>query len=153
KLNAMEKGFFIASIAAVSLVGLVSVRQAPTQKVKHPVGPTSVTKSTNAAAVTNIAAADTVPANVEFKSLNSVTNKDDKGATKTINAVDKNGRKYKVVMKDDDSLEFYIDDKKISPGEMDNYKTLIDDIEQAVELGEKKNLEKMKKAKEEQSGQ
>ena len=36
KLNAMEKGFFIFSIVAISLVGFVSMKQVPAQKTKSP---------------------------------------------------------------------------------------------------------------------
>ena len=151
KLNAMEKGFFIVSITAVSLVGLLSIKQGPTEKVKDSAGPTSITKTTNAATETNIAQIDTVPASVEFKSLNSVTNKDDKGATRTITAVDKSGKKYKIITKDEDPIQLFIDDKKIPAGEMDNYKTLIDDMEQSAEIRQKREIEKMRKAKEEQS--
>ena len=48
---------------------------------------------------------DTVPAPVEFKNLNAVTNMDENGETRTITATDKSGKKYKLVMKNDDSMD------------------------------------------------
>jgi hypothetical protein len=36
----------------------------------------------------------------------------------------------------------FIDDKKIPAGEMDNYKTLIDDMEQSAEIRQKEKLKK-----------
>ena len=151
KLNAMEKGFFIVSITAVSLVGLLSVKQVPSDKGNRSTYPTSVTKTADPALVVNAERIDTVPAKIEFKSLNSVTNKDDNGATRTITAIDKSGKKYKIVTKNDDPIELYVDDKKIPAGEMDNYKMLIDEMEQAVEIRQKRDMEKMMKAQEEQS--
>jgi len=151
KLNAMEKGFFIVSITTVSLVGLLSIKQASPDKVKHSIGSNPVSNSTNVPAITRTQQIDTVPASVEFKSLNSVTNKDDKGATRTITAVDKNGKKYKIIAKNDDPIELYVDDKKIPEGEIDIYKTVIDDIEQGSEMRQKRQIEKMRRSKEEQS--
>ena len=91
------------------------------------------------------------PGQLEFKSLNSVTNKDDNGATRTITATDKSGKKYKIVMKNDDPIQLYVNDKKIPAAEMDNYKELINEIELAAEHGQKNDLEKMRRAREEQS--
>ena len=45
----------------------------------------------------------------------------------------------------------FVNDKKIPAGELDNYQTLIDEMEQAVEFRQKKDIEKMKKAQGEQS--
>ena len=157
KLNAMEKGFFIVSITAISLVGFLSVKRTP-EDSKQVINPTLVSKIVDPAMV-DTELIDTIPGKVEFKSLNSVTNKDDKGATRTITAVDKNGKKYKIVTKNDDPIELYIDDIKIAAGEMDNYKTLIDDMEEeSIELRQKseiektiKEIEKMKNDQQEQS--
>ncbi len=153
KLNAMEKGFVIVSITAISLAGLFSIKQAPTDKIKikQPVNSTSVSKASTAATVSNTDQKDTIPANVEIKSLNSITNKDEKGVTRTITAVDKSGRKYKIVSKNDDPIEMYVDEKKVPASEMDEYKSLIDHIEQSAEMRQKSEIEKMRKAREEQS--
>jgi bla regulator protein blaR1 len=151
KLNAMEKGFFILSLIAISLVGMVSMKQAPAVKQRSSISAIPVTRALNDTTANQTELTDTVPGTVEFKNFNAVTNKDDNGETRTINATDISGKKYKLVMKNKDPMELYVNDKKIPAGEMDDYKEIIFDMEQAVELRQKKDMEKMKKAHEEQS--
>ena len=146
----MEKGFFILSIVAIGFVGMVSMKQAP-EKKELPVNTSPANRVLDNIPVRFNEIADTVPGPVEFKSLNSVINKDENGETRTITATDKSGQKYKLVMKNDDSMELYVNDKKIPAAELDNYQTLIDSMEHGVEFRQKKDMEKMKKAHGEQS--
>jgi beta-lactamase regulating signal transducer with metallopeptidase domain len=151
KLNAMEKGFFILSIVAISLVGLVSMKQSPAEQKESSFSILPVTNPSDAVPDPHMERTDTVPAPVEFKDLNAITNKDENGETRTITATVKNGKKYKLVMKNDNSLELFVNDKKIPASEMDTYQPVIDEMEQAVEFRQKKEIEKMKKAQGEQS--
>lgn len=145
KLNAMEKGFFILSIVAISLIGLMSMRQSSAQKKGSTISTLPAAKPLDAIAVQHTEPYDTIPGTVEFKNFNSVVNKDENGETKTITATDKTGKKYKIVMKNDDPIKLYVDDEKIPAAEMDKYKKLIVAMEQASELRQKKDIEKMKK--------
>ena len=121
----MEKGFFILSIVAISLVGLVSMKQSPAEKKKSSFRRITCDKSFGCSTCVRISElTDTVPAPVEFKSLNAVTNKDENGETRTITATDKSGKKYKLIMKNDDPMELFVNDKKIPAGEMDNYQDI-----------------------------
>ena len=103
------------------------------------------------AAVQHIEPTDTIPGPVEFKNISSVPNKEGDSETRTITATDKNGKKYKIITKDDEPMELYVNDKKIPVEEMDDYKKLIVAIEQAVEFRQKKDMEKMKKDRLEQA--
>ena len=147
----MEKGFFILSIIAISLVGMISMKRAPAEKNESSGNALPATRVLDDSSARYRELADTVPGQLEFKSLNSVTNKDDNGSTRTITATDKSGKKYKIVMKNDDPVQLYVNDKRIPAAEMDNYKELINEIELAAEFGQKNDLEKMRRAREEQS--
>jgi bla regulator protein blaR1 len=152
KLNAMEKGIFIFSILAISLIGFVSMKKIPQQKAKSPVSILSTKNVLNAVAAEKvIEMRDTIPGADEFKSINAVVNKDGDFAIKTITAIDKSGKKYKLIMKDDEPMELYVNDKKIPSEEMGNYEKIVTAIEQAVELRQKEDMIKMKRAQEEQS--
>ena len=151
KLNAMEKGFFIFSIVAIGLVSFVSVKQSPVQIKQSATDALPVAKVLDVApAVSQNEPADTIPEPVEFTNLSYVINNDD-GETRTITAADKNGKRYKIVTRDDGPKELYVNDKKIPAGEMDRYKKLIAAMEQAIAIRQKKDMEKMKKDQQEQS--
>src|SRR5436190_11794211 len=151
KLNAMEKGFFIFSIVAIGLVSFVSVKQSPVQIKQLVTDALPVTKVLDVVpAVPQTEPADTIPEPDEFTNLSYVINNDD-GETRTITAADKNGKRYKIVNRDDVPKELYVNDKKIPAGEMDRYKKLIAAMEQAVAIRQKKDMEKMTKDQQEQS--
>jgi hypothetical protein len=127
------------------------MKQSPAEQKESSFSILPVTNPSDAVPDPHMERTDTVPAPVEFKDLNAITNKDENGETRTITATVKNGKKYKLVMKNDNSLELFVNDKKIPASEMDTYQPVIDEMEQAVEFRQKKEIEKMKKAQGEQS--
>src|SRR5262249_3979344 len=56
----------------------------------------------------------------------------------------------KLIMKDGRPAELYVDDKKIPSEQMNEYDKLMTAIEYAAEVGQKKDMEKMKMAQAEQ---
>ena len=152
KLNAMEKGIFILSIVAISLIGLASIKHTPPQKLKSFIPALSVKNILDTVPPEqNTKPSDTIPGPVEFKNISSVMNKGGDSETRTITATDKDGKKYKLIMKSNEPMELYVNDKKIPSEELGNYEKLIAAMEYAVEWREKKDVEKMKKDQVEQA--
>ena len=152
KLNAMEKGIFILSIVAISLIGFASIKHTPPQKTKSSLPALSAKNILDTVpAKQDTKETDTIPGSVEFKNLSSVMNKDGDSETRTITATDKNGKKYKLIMKSNEPMELYVNDKKIPSEELGNYEKLIAAMEYAVEWREKKDEEKMKRDQAEQA--
>lgn len=130
KLNAMEKGFFIFSIVAISFIGFVSMKQIqPKAKSHHDTVPATKTSDT----VPLTQASDTTPARHVFSSASSTTNRNGASETKTVTATDKNGKSYKIVMKDKEPMELFVNNQKIPSSEMGSYEKLIVEIEEAAE--------------------
>jgi len=148
KLNAMEKGFFIFSIVAISFVGFISMKQIqPRAKSHQDTAPAIKTSDT----VPSTHAIDTIPDRVEFYSTSSTTNRDGNTETKTVTAKDKNGKNYKIIVKDMEPLELFVDDKKIPSAQMGSYEKLIVKIEEAAESREIKEVLKTKMENAEQA--
>jgi hypothetical protein len=148
----MEKGIFIFSIVAISFIGFVSMKRPTTQKAKSPVKASFFKNVLDTLPVQKDEdVKDTVPAIGVFTNISSIVNKDDNSETKTITANDKNGEKYKIIMKNDELLELYVNDKKIPPEEINKYEKLITAIEQAAEYRQKEDMIKMKMAQVEQN--
>lgn len=145
KLNAMEKGIFIFSIVALSLIGFTTVKQSTKQKVKSSLSVQSVTNVLDTVPVSKDGQpADTIPGLPEIKSINSVINKDNNTETKTITATDNKGKKYKIILDNDTPMELYVNDKKIPPEEMGNYQEIITSIEKMASFRQEINQQKMK---------
>jgi bla regulator protein BlaR1 len=152
KLNAMEKGIFILSIVAISLIGFVSIKHTPAQKVKSSIAALPGKNILDTVpAKQNKRLTDTLPGPVEFKNLSSVMNKEGDSETRTIIATDKGGKKYKLIMKSNQPMELYVNDEEIPAEELGNYEKLIASIEYNVELRQRKDMDKMKKDQAEQS--
>jgi len=149
KLNAMEKGILIFSIAVTSFIGFASIRQ---NSVHWPLSPVhSPAAAADTVPVTQTSRkTDSIPRLMEFNSVNSVSNKEGDSRNRIITAVDKNGKKYKLLEKNDEPVELFVDDKKIPSGELSNYENIIKHIEEEVELRERTIQEKLKK---DQAGQ
>jgi len=150
KLNAMEKGIFIFSIVLISLIGFASVKQMSARKAKSNVTALSPMILDTVPAKKNPKNPDTIPGPVEFKNISSSINKDGNNKTRTIAATDRNGKQYKMIMQNEEPMELYVNDKKISSEEMDNYKEIINTIEEEAGTRQKTDMVKMKMAQAEQ---
>lgn len=150
KLNAMEKGILIFSIAVTSLIGFAT-RQSSVHWPLSTVHSPAVTTTADTIPTTQTSKeTDSIPRLMEFNSVNSVSNKEGDSRNRIITAVDKNGKKYKLVEKNDEPVEMFVDGKKIPPGELGNYENIIKHIEEEVEFRERTMQEKMKKDQAEQ---
>jgi uncharacterized protein YukE len=148
KLNAMEKGIFIFSIAVIGLMGITSVKHPAKQPIKPQTTPMSSVKSLSDLSVSrNSNSGDTTPQSLRIRSFATVFNKDDSTETKTIDASDNNGKKYRIVLKDSKPAELYIDNKKISSDQIGDHKETISTIEKMVETEQPGDGEKMKMLK------
>ncbi len=144
KLNAMEKGILIFSIVAISLIGFTTIKQSSAHKPFPPAHSVAAAVTDTVPATNGTKKTDSIPGPVEFTSVNSVSNKEGNSKNRVITAIDKNGKKYKLVEKNDVPMELYVDDKKISSGDVSNYKNIIKYIEEEVEHREKTIQEKLK---------
>jgi hypothetical protein len=151
KLNAMEKGILIFSIVVTSLIGFATIKQSSVHGPLSPVHSSAVMALADTIPGTQGSReTDSTPRLMEFKSINSVSNKEGGFKNRIITAIDKNGKKYKLVEKNDEPVELYVDDKKIPSGELSNYENIIKHIEEEVELREKTIQGKLKRDQAEQ---
>jgi bla regulator protein BlaR1 len=151
KLNAMEKGILIFSIAATGLVGFATIRQSSVHWSLSAVHSPAVTTNADTIPTSQTSRqTDTIPRLMEFNSVNSVSNKEGDSRNRIITAVDKNGKKFKLVEKNDELVEMFVDGKKIPPGELSTYENIIKRIEEEVESREKTMQEKLTKDQAEQ---
>ena len=146
KLNAMEKGFIIFSIVGISLVGFVSMKQIPAKKTSLPISVVSGTKAQGDLLARNT---DTIPATLEFETTSSTITRNGDGETRIVTATDKNGKKYKLVEKNDEPKQLYVNDQKIPSEKMDEYEKLVVEMELSAKSRQNKDVEKMKKDRDE----
>jgi bla regulator protein BlaR1 len=151
KLNAMEKGILILSIVVTSLIGFATIKQTSVDGPLSPAHSSGTMTLADTIPVTQSSGeTDSIPRLMEFKSINSVSNKEGDFTNRIITAVDKNGKKYKLVEKNDELVELYVDDKKIPRGELSNYENIIKHIAEEIELREKAMQGKLKRDQAEQ---
>src|SRR3954447_14427675 len=147
----MEKGILIFSIAATGLVGFATIRQSSVHWSLSAVHSPAVTTNADTIPASQTSRqTDTIPRLMEFNSVNSVSNKEGDSRNRIITAVDKNGKKFKLVEKNDELVEMFVDGRKIPPGELSAYENIIKRIEEEVESREKTMQEKLKKDQAEQ---
>ena len=136
KLNAMEKSIFILTIVTASLLATVSFKELPAQQVRK-----SETRSEQSKKI-----ADTTPVK-GFTILNSNVTYEGKDKSSRISATSKEGKVYRLEKENDKITAFYVDGTKVPDSELDNYKSLIEDIEQANEERIRASRERVEVAK------
>ena len=155
KLNAMEKGIFILSIA-IGFTGFVTMKQSPVQKIK----PQTKAQLFNSVTDTipnekNTLISDSFPSAERIKITTSVTNSNGSISTSTVTGTDEKGTNYKLVTKkgevgNEETMEFYINSKKIPSGELGKYEEVIAAIQRAAGMQREAALEKLKTDRNEQ---